>query len=75
MLKEEYINNGFVEVAIGVAPVRMQQDSSKDKIFVGDKEDTLVAFRQLVTHQTEWNDYSEKVLDIITTNGDDDGVN
>eukprot|EP00957_Ditylum_brightwellii_P116930 8919779-Ditylum_brightwellii.AAC.1 len=33
---------------------------AKDTIFVGDKEDTLLALSQLLTHQMQWSDYSEK---------------
>eukprot|EP00957_Ditylum_brightwellii_P200929 15316351-Ditylum_brightwellii.AAC.1 len=119
MSKEKYINNGFIEVTIGVVHVRMQQVGknlhaqrkqyglkhcvtgtidwamgdrlpkvaveisawnnlfkiwdkgqlvvvlsrtkfAKDTIFVGDKEDTLLAIRQLLTCQVQWSDYSEK---------------
>jgi len=42
---------------------------------VGDKEDTLDAFRQLVIHQTQWSDYSEKVLGLTTIDRNDDVVN
>ena len=42
---------------------------------MGDKEDTLDSSRQLVIHQTQWSDYSEKVLGLITINGNDDVVN
>eukprot|EP00957_Ditylum_brightwellii_P008690 659806-Ditylum_brightwellii.AAC.1 len=33
---------------------------TKDTIVVGDKEDTLLALRQLLARQMQWSDYSEK---------------
>ena len=41
---------------------------AKDSIFVGPKQETLNAFRQLALSKTSWSDYMEKVLEIITIN-------
>ena len=43
------------------------RDPSKT-IFVGDKEDTLRAFRALLTKRTQWTDFMEHILDVITIN-------
>ena len=42
--------------------------SGKDTIFVGNKDDTLKALKSLPTRKTQWTDYMEDVLDIITVN-------
>jgi len=39
---------------------------AKDTIFVGDKNDTLTALRILLTRRTQWIDYMEEVLELIT---------
>ena len=39
-------------------------------IFVGPKNDTLAAFRQLVLRKTQWSLHMEKVLNLITVNAD-----
>jgi predicted GIY-YIG superfamily endonuclease len=129
--KEDYIEKGFVEVSVGIAPGRTQylgggiQSKRKqyglkhhftstihaamgdtlssmaieisfansnfkmwdkgqmivitsrtrmaqDTIFVGDKNDTLNALRHLLTRKTQWTDYMENVLDIITLLNDDE---
>ena len=45
---------------------------AKNTIVVGQKEDTLKAFRSLVCKQTQWSDHMEAVLDIITLNRDNE---
>ena len=42
--------------------------SAKDSIFVGPKNETLQAFRDLLTKKTQWSDYIENVLDLVTVN-------
>jgi predicted GIY-YIG superfamily endonuclease len=39
---------------------------ARNSIFVGSKNDTLNAFRDLLTRKTQWSDYIEEVLDLIT---------
>ena len=39
-------------------------------IFVGDKNGTLAALRELLTTKTQWMDYMEDVLELITINSD-----
>ena len=39
---------------------------AKDTIFVGDKNDTLAALKNLLTRKTQWTDYMEEVLQLIT---------
>ena len=41
---------------------------AKDTIFVGDKSDTLEALKNLLTRKTQWTDYMEEVLELITVN-------
>ena len=41
-------------------------------IFVGDKRDTLGAFKQLLLRRTQWTDYMEHILDVITINSNND---
>ena len=41
---------------------------AKDTIFVGDKNGTLRALRELLTTKTQWMDYMEDVLKLITIN-------
>ena len=41
---------------------------AKDSIFVGPKEETLDAFRQLLLKRNQWTDYVEDVLNIVTIN-------
>ena len=45
---------------------------ARDTIFVGCKHDTLAALRQLLLTKTQWSDYIEQVLSIVTVN---DSVN
>ena len=51
---------------------------AKDTIFVGDKNDTLNALKNLLTRKTQWTDYMDEVLQLITINsqleGEGDGV-
>ena len=39
---------------------------AKDTIFVGNKNDTLNALMILLTRKTQWTDYTEEVILIIT---------
>ena len=39
---------------------------AEDTIFVGDKNDTLLALKHLLTRRTQWTDYMEEVLKLIT---------
>ena len=41
---------------------------AKDSIFVGSKEETLDAFRQMLLKRNQWTDYVEDVLNIVTIN-------
>ena len=41
---------------------------AKHTIFVGDKEDTLAALKDLLLRKTQWTDYMEQVLDLVTIN-------
>jgi len=43
---------------------------AKNTIFVGDKNDTLGALTQLLTRKTQWTDYMEDILDLVTINSD-----
>ena len=45
---------------------------SKDAIFVGDKEATLDALVALLRCRTQWTDYMEKVLIVVTINDEDE---
>ena len=45
---------------------------AKESIFVGDKNNTLMALKDLLTRKTQQTDYMEEVLSLITTNADDD---
>ena len=42
----------------------------KKTIFVGNKNDTLNAFRSLLKSRTQWTDFMEYLLDVITVNAD-----
>ena len=46
--------------------------TAKDTIFVGDKNDTLAALKNLLTRKTQWTDFMEDVLDLITIKNTDD---
>ena len=39
---------------------------AEDTIFVGDKNDTLLALKHLLKRRTQWTDYMEEVLKLIT---------
>ena len=39
---------------------------AQDSIFVGDKHDTLAALKHLLTRKTQWTDYMDDVLELIT---------
>ena len=41
---------------------------AKNTIFVGDKDDTIAALKDLLTRKTQWTDYMEQVLDLISVN-------
>ena len=41
---------------------------AKDTIFVGYKRDTLDALKQLLLTRTQWSEYVDKVLSIVTVN-------
>ena len=45
---------------------------AKDSIFVGSKQDTLDAFKQLILQRNQWTDYIEDVLRLVTINECDD---
>ena len=45
---------------------------AKDSIFVGSKQDTLDAFKQLILQRNQWTDYVEDVLRLVTINECDD---
>ena len=40
----------------------------KNSIFVGQKDETLASFRMLLMKKTQWSDYIEEVLDLVTIN-------
>ena len=42
--------------------------SAANTIFVGDKSDTLRALKDLLTRKTQWTDYMEEVLRLVTIN-------
>ena len=41
---------------------------ARNTIFVGDKSDTLNALKEILIKRTQWTDYMENVLDLITIN-------
>jgi hypothetical protein len=41
---------------------------AKDTIFVGDKDDTLKALKRILIQKTQWTEYMEQVLDLVTIN-------
>ena len=47
---------------------------AKKTIFVGDKNDALAALKQLLTRKTQWTDYMEDILDLVTINSDTSNV-
>ena len=48
---------------------------AKDKIFVGDKNDTLKSLKQILTQKTHWTDYMEKFLSMVTINSTNEDQN
>jgi len=44
--------------------------TAKDTIFVGNKADTIEALKSILTKKTQWCDYIERVLELITINSD-----
>eukprot|EP00957_Ditylum_brightwellii_P173326 13196732-Ditylum_brightwellii.AAC.1 len=40
-------------------------------IFIGDKNETLNALKDMLLQKTQWADYMEQVLDIVMLNSDD----
>lgn len=48
---------------------------AKDTIFVGEKEGTLDALVSLLKCRTQWTDYMERILRIVTINSGDDNKN
>ena len=44
---------------------------AKDSIFVGSKTDTLAAFRNIITLKTQWSDYIEDILELVTINSNE----
>lgn len=45
-----------------------------DTIFVGNKADTLDALKTVLLKKTQWSDYIERVLDLVTVNQDENQV-
>ena len=45
---------------------------AKDTIFIGDKEETLDALVDLIQCRTQWTNYMEKILRVVTINGEDE---
>ena len=45
---------------------------AKDTIFVGNKQATLDALRTILLSRTQWTDFIEHVLNVITVNQDSD---
>ena len=45
---------------------------TRNTIFVGDVIDTLVPLKYLITMRTQWTDYMEEILRIITINYSED---
>ena len=43
---------------------------AKDTIFVGNKQETLDALKPILLSRTQWSDYTEHVLSIVTINDD-----
>ena len=43
---------------------------AKNSIFVGPKQETLAAFRHMMTLKSQWSEYIEDVLELVTINSD-----
>ena len=48
---------------------------AKDTIFVGNKQDTLDALKNLILTRTQWTDYIEHILHIVTVNEENPTTN
>ena len=48
---------------------------ARDSIFIGDKNDTLKALKFLLTSKTQWTDYMEEVLSIISVGSNSQAAN
>ena len=48
--------------------ILIRTNYAKDKIFVGDENDTLKALKELLTWKKQRTDYMEKVLIMVTIN-------
>ena len=46
----------------------------KNLIFVGDKNETVTALAELITLQTQWTDYMEEILKLITINNEENQI-
>ena len=44
--------------------------TAKDTIFVGNKADTIDALKSILIKRTQWCDYIERVLELVTVNSD-----
>ena len=44
----------------------------KDTIFVGNKQDTINGLKTLLLQRTQWSDYMDHVLSVVTVNQDND---
>ena len=51
-----------------------QTRQAEDTIFVGNKQDTLDALVHILRSRTQWTDYMEKVLNVVTVNQNIDTV-
>ena len=47
----------------------------KDTIFVGDKTGTINALVSILKHRTQWTDYMDRVLSLVSINGDTNDQN
>ena len=47
----------------------------KNTIFVGDKQDTIAGLKLFLTKRTQWSDYVNQVIDIITVNEEEANFN
>ena len=48
---------------------------ARDSIFIGDKNDTLKALKFLLTSKSQWTDYMEEVLSIISVGSNSQAAN
>jgi hypothetical protein len=47
---------------------------ARDTIFVGNKHDTLNALKSILMKKTQWCEYMDKVLDVITLNANSSSI-